>query len=124
MTITSHTKNEIQIAEVISDKLIIETAEDGLDLMGNLYYQGFDSIIIHEENLTPSFFDLKTGIAGEILQKFSNYRMRLAIIGNFEKYPAKSIQDFIFESNKVGRINFLGSVEEGLERLPKGYLSP
>ena len=124
MTITSHTKNEIQIAEVISDKLIIETAEDGLDLMGNLYYQGFDSIIIHEENLTPSFFDLKTGIAGEILQKFSNYRMRLAIIGNFEKYPAKSIQDFIFESIKVGRINFLGSVEEGLERLPKGYLSP
>ena len=124
MTITSHTKNEIQIAEVTSDKLIIETAEDGLDLMGNLYYQGFDSIIIHEENLTPSFFDLKTGIAGEILQKFSNYRMRLAIIGNFEKYPAKSIQDFIFESNKVGRINFLGSVEEGLERLPKGYLSP
>ena len=119
MTITSHTKNEIQVAEVISDKLIIETAEDGLDLMGNLYYQGFDSIIIHEENLTPSFFDLKTGIAGEILQKFSNYRMRLAIIGNFEKYPAKSIQDFIFESNKVGRINFLGSVEEGLERLSK-----
>ena len=122
MTITSHTKNESQIAEVTSDNLIIETAEDVLDLMGNLYYQGFDSIILHEKNLTPAFFDLKTGIAGEILQKFSNYRMRLAIIGNFEKYPAKSIQDFIFESNKVGRINFLGSVEEALERLSKvGY---
>src|SRR5688572_26443676 len=119
MTITSHTKNETQIAEVTSDNLIIETAEDGLDLMGNLYYQGFDSIILHEENLTPSFFDLKTGIAGEILQKFSNYRMRLAIIGNFEKYPAQSIQDFISESNRIGRINFLGNVEEALERLSK-----
>jgi hypothetical protein len=121
MTITSHTLNAIQIAEVTSDKLIIETAEDGLDLLGNLYYQGFDSIIIHEENLTPSFFDLKTGIAGEILQKFSNYRMRLAIVGDFQKYPGKSIRDFIFESNRSGRINFLGSVGEALEKLGRVY---
>jgi hypothetical protein len=120
MTITSHTANDIQIAEVTSDKLIIETAEDGLDLLGNLYYQGFDNMIIHEENLTPTFFDLKTGIAGEILQKFSNYRMRLAIVGDFEKYAGKSIRDFISESNRTGRINFLGSVEEALERLSKG----
>ncbi|WP_439554989.1 DUF4180 domain-containing protein [Dyadobacter sp.] len=119
MTITSHTVNEIQIAEVTSDKLIIETAEDGLDLLGNLYYQGFDSIIIHEENLTPSFFDLKTGIAGEILQKFSNYRMRLAIVGDFQNYPGKSIRDFISESNRSGKINFLESVEEALKKLSK-----
>ncbi|KQS30987.1 DUF4180 domain-containing protein [Dyadobacter sp. Leaf189] len=117
MNIISHTVDEVQIGEVTSDKLIIETVEDGLDLLGNLYYQGFDSIVIHEENITPAFFDLKTGIAGEILQKFSNYRMRLAIIGNFEKYSSKSIQDFIFESNRIGRINFLGSVVEALKRL-------
>jgi hypothetical protein len=121
MNIISHTVNEVQIGEVTSDGLIIETAEDGLDLLGNLYYQGFDSIVIHEENIAPTFFDLKTGIAGEILQKFSNYRMRLAIIGDFEKYPGKSIRDFIYESNKGGRVNFLGSVGEALERLSKGY---
>ncbi|MCF2503727.1 DUF4180 domain-containing protein [Dyadobacter sp. CY107] len=121
MNIISHTMGEVQIGEVTSDKLIIETAEDGLDLLGNLYYQGFDSIIIHEENITPSFFDLKTGIAGEILQKFSNYRIRLAIIGNFEKYPGKSIQDFITESNRSGRVNFVSSVSEALERLSRRH---
>lgn len=106
MNIISHTAGEVQIAEVTSHKLIIETAEDGLDLLGNLYYQGFDSIILHEANITSSFFDLKTGIAGEILQKFSNYRMRLAIIGNFDKYPGKSIQDFIREVTAVGGLIF------------------
>ncbi|WP_031526537.1 DUF4180 domain-containing protein [Dyadobacter crusticola] len=121
MTITSHAVNAVQIAEVTSDKLIIETAEDGLDLLGSLYYQGFDSMIIHEENITPAFFDLKTGIAGEILQKFSNYRMRLAIVGDFKKYSGKSMRDFISESNRTGRINFLGSVEEALARLGKMY---
>ena len=120
MNIISHTAGEVQIAEVTSDKLIIETAEDGLDLLGNLYYQGFDSIILHEANITSSFFDLKTGIAGEILQKFSNYRMCLAIIGDFDKYPGKSIQDFIRESNRGGRVNFLGSVSEALERFANG----
>ncbi|MCF2489972.1 DUF4180 domain-containing protein [Dyadobacter sp. CY347] len=117
MNIISHPMGDVQVGEVTSDKLIIETTEDGLDLLGNLYYQGFDSIIIHEANITPSFFDLKTGIAGEILQKFSNYRMRLAIIGDFDKYPGKSIQDFIRESNRGGRINFLSSVSEALERM-------
>ncbi|MDD4645730.1 MAG: DUF4180 domain-containing protein [Bacteroidales bacterium] len=47
-----------------------------------LYYHGFDRMIIHEKNITPEFFDLKNRMAGEILQKFSNYRIRLAIVGD------------------------------------------
>ena len=117
MKIESHTINNIQIAEIISDEVIINHAEDGLDLLGNLYYQGFDKIIIHEQNITPAFFDLKNGIAGEILQKFSNYRVSLAIIGDFSPYQSKSIKDFIYESNKGKHINFLGSTAEALLRL-------
>ena len=45
-------------------------------------------------------------MAGEILQKFSNYRVRLAIIGSFEQCIAKSIRDFIYESNNGKQINF------------------
>ncbi|WP_449401649.1 DUF4180 domain-containing protein [Chryseobacterium wanjuense] len=55
-----------------------------------------DKVIIHEKNITPEFFDLKTKIAGDILQKFSNYRVKLAIVGDFSKYESKSIKDFIF----------------------------
>ncbi|MCK7528774.1 MAG: DUF4180 domain-containing protein [Ignavibacteriales bacterium] len=35
------------------------------------------------------FFDLKTGIAGEILQKFSTYNVRLAILGDFQNIKAE-----------------------------------
>ena len=79
--------------------------------------EGRDKVILHEKNITPDFFDLKTGIAGEILQKFSNYRVRLAIVGDFSTYPGQSIRDFIFESNRRGHINFVGTVGEGVERL-------
>ncbi|MEI3789580.1 MULTISPECIES: DUF4180 domain-containing protein [unclassified Chryseobacterium] len=117
MKIISHLVNDIKIAEIISDQIVIQSVQDGLDLFGDLYYQGCDKLIIYEKNLTPEFFDLKTKIAGDILQKFSNYRMSLAIIGDFEKYQSKSIRDFIFESNKTKHINFTETLENALERL-------
>lgn len=117
MKIETHRINDIEIAEIISEDVIIESAEDGLDLLGNIYYLGFDKMIIHEKNITPAFFDLKNGMAGEILQKFSNYRIRLALVGSFNDYLGKSIKDFIYESNNVGHINFVPSVELAVQVL-------
>ncbi|REC50147.1 DUF4180 domain-containing protein [Chryseobacterium pennipullorum] len=119
MLIKSHHINNTEIAEVISDEILIQSAQDGLDLMGNIYYQGFDKIVLYEKNITPEFFDLKTKIAGEILQKFSNYRIGLAIVGDFSKYESKSMKDFIFESNSTKQVNFVEMLEEGLEILSR-----
>jgi hypothetical protein len=117
MEIQVHTLNDVQIAEVSSELTIINQVEDGLDLMGSLYYQGFDRIVIYEKNITHDFFDLKTGIAGEILQKFSTYRVRLAIVGDFAKYKSKSLNDFIFESNKRQHVSFVSTCDEALKIL-------
>lgn len=114
MKIETHNINDTNIAEVISEVNVINKVEDGIDLLGNLYYQGFDRIIIYEKNITPEFFDLKTGIAGEILQKFSNYRVQLAIVGDFTKYNSKSFNNFIYESNKGRLINFVSTLSEAL----------
>ena len=105
------------IIEVIADGIVINNLEDGTDLIGNVYYQGYEKIIISMDNLTPDFFDLKTKLAGEILQKFSNYRVRLVILGDFSKVESKSLQDFIRESNKGKLVNFLSSKEEAVRRL-------
>lgn len=107
MEIKTHNIDNTKVAEIITDKVILRSTEDGLELLGNLYYQGFDKIIIHEKNITPEFFDLKTKIAGEILQKFAQYQMPLIIVGDFSKYKSKSLNDFIFESNKSKQINFI-----------------
>lgn len=119
MNTVIHQINYTSIAEVSSEEILIKNTQDGLDILGNLYYQDIDKIIVYEKNISPEFFDLKTGIAGEILQKFSNYRVKLAIIGDFTKYSSKSLQDFIFESNKTRHINFVKSLSEALEKLSK-----
>lgn len=115
MEIKIHTIDNRKIAEIISDNIVLQTVEDAVDLIGNMSYQGFDKLIIHEENMISDFFELKNKIAGNILQKFSQYSMPLAIIGDFEKYQSKSLNDFIFESNKGKQINFVTTVEDGLK---------
>ncbi len=117
MKIETHHSNGLTISELISEGIIINTIEDGKDLLGNLYYQDSDRIIIHEKNITPDFFDLKNGMAGEILQKFSNYRVRLAIVGDFSKYTGRSINAFINESNKGNQIFFVANLARAIEML-------
>ncbi len=114
MNITIHTVNEYKIAEVIAQGVVIASLDDAVDLVGNLYYDSFDAVILYQKNLTPSFFDLKNKLAGDILQKFSNYRLRLAIIGNFDAYTSTSITDFIYESNKGRQINFVDTLSKAL----------
>ena len=115
MEIKIHTIDDRKIAEIISDDIVLQAVEDAVDLIGYISYQGFDKLIILEENMIPDFFELKNKIAGNILQKFSQYSMPLAIIGDFEKYESKSLNDFIFESNKGNQINFVTTVEDGLK---------
>ncbi len=111
--------NKVKLAYLQSDQVEIRTTQDALDLMMNGYYQGAEGMIIHEKNVLPDFFDLKTKMAGDILQKFSTYNSRLAIIGDFEHISSKSLRDFIYESNQTGRINFVGSLEEAKEKLSR-----
>ena len=117
MKIEIHNINGTVIAEVISEKCIINEVQDALDLMADCGYQGASKIILQEKNIVKDFFNLRTGIAGEVLQKFSNYRAQLAIVGDFTEYTSKSLRDFIYESNKTGRIFFVNSVEEALSGL-------
>lgn len=112
-----HQTDSIKIAEVQSDAVIINSAEDGISLLGTVYFDGFDCVILQEKQITPIFFDLKTGLAGEILQKFSTYRIRLAIVGNFSKFSSQSLRDFIYESNKGKMVCFVESVEDAINKL-------
>ncbi|MVN90376.1 DUF4180 domain-containing protein [Mucilaginibacter aquatilis] len=102
----------VPIALVSSQHIIISNEQNALDLLANCGYQGADAIIINEENVSSDFFELSTKLAGNVLQKFSNYRMQLAIVGSFDKYDSKSLRDFIYESNKGKRINFVSSIDE------------
>lgn len=113
--ITEYKNNSIALIK--AEGIILNEVQDALDIMANCNYKGSAKIIIKEENIAADFFDLKTRLAGDVLQKFSNYSTQLSIVGNFSKYESKSLRDFIYESNKGKLISFVNSVDEAKEKL-------
>ena len=105
------------VAEITEDNPQIAEVQDMLDLMGDCGSNDCNRIVIREEGLHPDFFRLASGMAGEILQKFSTYNFKLAIVGDFSKYTSKNLHDFIRESNKGNRIFFVTDFDEALKKL-------
>ena len=106
------------IAIIRSDEVIITNAQSALDLMATVRYEiDCDRIAIHKSAVTEDFFVLSTGVAGEILQKFVNYQVKLAIIGDFSEYTSKPLRDFIYECNSGRHICFVADEAEAVRRL-------
>ena len=118
-TIISHQNDGLTFLEIRSEEQFINNVQDVLDLFGELYGQYYDGIILYERNITHDFFDLQTRLAGDILQKFSNYRVRLAIVGDWNKYTSNSLVAFIQESNRGYMVNFATSTEEAVNLLSR-----
>jgi hypothetical protein len=111
--------NNIPIAALESIEEPISSVQDALDLIGNADYQGAQKVMIKKEHLHQDFFDLKTRLAGEIMQKIVNYYKQLAIVGDFSMYRSKSWLDFMYESNKTGRIIFVENTQDAVKILTK-----
>lgn len=113
--------NNISFA-IISKDFQIKEIQDALDLMANAQYLGkSNTLIIDKECLIEDFFDLTTNFAGSILQKFSNYSVRVAIVGNIEQYfCSKPFKDFVYESNLNGHpIIFTNTIDEAIYKFSK-----
>ncbi len=95
------------------------TVQDALNCMAAAAYEGCTGVIVPKECLPEAFFQLKTGFAGEVLQKFTNYHMKIAVAGDFSGYASRSLRDFIYESNKGRQVFFKATAEEGLASFVK-----
>lgn len=104
---------ENNFSEIVSDEVLIAT---GGDVLGLIYNSDKDNLILCQKNIAPEFFDLTTGLAGEVAQKLVNYRRCIAVIGNYANLDSKSLRDFIYESNLRGNIFFVASREEAIRK--------
>lgn len=98
---------------------LVGSEQDALDLIGEAHGQGADLIALPAARLHPDFLVLKTGMAGAFLQKMQNYGFRFAVIGDISNAIEQSnaLRDFVYESNKVGRMLFVADRTELVERL-------
>lgn len=109
---------EMDVAVVSSDEKVIVDVQSALDLVMTVKYETGVSRIVLDKNLVcEDFFILSTGVAGEILQKFINYRVKAAIYGDYSRYTSKPLRDFIYESNNGHDFFFVSTKEEAVQKL-------
>ncbi|MDR2183988.1 MAG: DUF4180 domain-containing protein [Clostridiales bacterium] len=110
--------NGIAVAVIYSHEIIIADAQSALDLIADIdYNDNCQRMAINKGAVTPDFFKLGTGMAGEILQKFANYSKKIAIIGDFSGYASQSLKDFIYECNRGNFAFFVPDEQTAVERL-------
>ena len=108
------------IAQVESEEALIYDVQSALDLMATVRYEtGADRMILPKAALDERFFALSSGLAGDILQKFVNYQLKVAIVGDFSGYTSKPLRDFIYESNNGSHVFFVATVGEAMEKLSR-----
>ena len=108
------------IASITGNEFIIKDLGSALDFAMSVQYENeTNRIAISKELICDEFFVLSTGIAGDILQKFVTYDVKLAIYGDFSVYNSKPLKDFIYESNKGKDFFFVPTLDEAVLKLGK-----
>ncbi|NRG47139.1 DUF4180 domain-containing protein [Bacillus sp. CRN 9] len=111
-------QNNIEIAIISSNKILIKDVQSALDFIATVQYEtGCNRIILNKSAICEDFFHLSTKLAGEILQKFINYQVKIAVVGDFSVYSSKSLKDFIYESNHGKDIFFFPDEKQAIEKL-------
>ncbi len=98
---------------------VLAKAGDVSDYISAAWEHQAALVAIPVERLADDFFRLRTGLAGEAIQKFVNYRIRLAVVGDIARFVEASdaLRDFVVESNRGDHVWFVADVGVLTDRL-------
>jgi hypothetical protein len=107
--VASFTLRGVKVMECSLEGKRLRSEKDAIDLITEAVEQRAGLILIPVNRLDPDFFRLNSRVAGEFLQKFVTYGLRLAIIGDISHHLAESgsLRDFVYESNRGPHVWFL-----------------
>jgi PadR family transcriptional regulator, regulatory protein AphA len=69
-------------------------------------------LMLHAGNLPPAFYDLKSGLAGRVLLKFSNYWIKVAAVIPPELIQPGKFHEMVIETNRGNAFRVYADREE------------
>jgi|SRR4029453_11866348 Domain of unknown function (DUF4180) len=89
----------------------IKSANDVVDVVGASLGR---RLVLEENDLGPAFFDLRSGLAGELIQKFVNYHIRVAIIVPSPEIHGERFSELAYEHATHPTVRFVRSADEAM----------
>ena len=87
----------------------ITCESDVLDIIGMCIAYGADRLLLREEAFTDDFLNLKSGLAGIVLQKFTNYHIKVSAIIKDESIVQERFKELVYELNKTDCFMFFNN---------------
>jgi PadR family transcriptional regulator AphA len=110
-------KNGKRYVAVVIGKTMMCDEKDAVELAGICGNNSAPRLLVFEQNLDPAFFDLSTCVAGNILQKFINYRIRVAAVIQPARSGRGKFGEMVIETNRGSDFRVYGSEEDALDWL-------
>lgn len=103
------TLNGLIILQAASGGPALESERDATDLIGEALGADAEIVVVPVERLSADFFRLETRKAGLFIQKFTNYRIKLVLLGDISAHlsTSRALTDFVRESNRGDSVWFL-----------------
>jgi hypothetical protein len=118
---TSETVNlhGVRVLRCTPDGPPLDGERAALDLIGDAMGQEAELVAVPVERVGSEFFRLRSGVAGAVMQKFVNYRVRLAVVGDVSRHVDEStaLRDFVHETNQGRQVWILADFDALGEKL-------
>jgi hypothetical protein len=120
MNTTTVTEGEIKYVETLPGEQVLGSEADALDLVAACGEYETHRLMIHAEQISTDFFQLKSGLAGAVLLKFSNYGIRCAAVLTPEQVNQGRFQEFALETNRGNEFRIFYDRESAQKWLVRG----
>ena len=106
----TYTSNDTIVLELDPSGPLVGSERDATDILGEAFAHNATVIVIPAARLDPDFLRLRSGLAGNFIQKLQNYHCRLVVLGDISAAVAAStaLRDFVYETNAIGNHRFVG----------------
>ncbi|MBE9915201.1 DUF4180 domain-containing protein [Paenibacillus donghaensis] len=86
--------------EVLSAQSPLSTEQDAVDLVSLCKENDTDLLMLHSQALSEDFFKLRTGVAGQMIQKWINYHVKTAAVIPGDLAKQGRFKEMALESNR------------------------
>jgi PadR family transcriptional regulator, regulatory protein AphA len=104
--------NQIIYVECLPDDCLLKSESQALDLIAACDEYETHRLLIHKQSLPDEFFNLRTRLAGNVLQKFANYKLRVALVIGVEQAKEGRFGDMVIEANRGNQFRFFNEPDQ------------
>lgn len=101
---------------ILGESALIQKESDVMDFISLAIEHDTRFMVFDNNILSEDFLNLRTGLAGAVLQKFANYNLKAAVIKDDQNFPMR-FQEMVSDLSTSNTFQVFNNMEDALNWL-------